>query len=488
MAQEGKVWAGPLVQMTETKWKIPKNYHPRMKVEGIVFASSRLLPAMREDQALEQVVNVAQLPGIVRCSLAMPDIHWGYGFPIGGVAAFQEELGVISPGGVGYDINCGVRLLLSRLERQEALGKMELLIPALYRNVPAGVGSEGRIKLKAGELKKVLMQGSAWAVKNGYGWHEDLERTESQGRLESANADLVSERALERGAPQLGTLGSGNHFLEVQAVEKIYDSRAAAVFGLEEGQVTVMIHCGSRGLGYQVCDDFLDEFRRASVRYGIELPDRQLVCAPVHSPEGEEYLGAMAAAANYAWANRQCIMHWVRDAFEHVFQASAEKLGLHLLYDVAHNIAKLELHEVDGRLRRLCVHRKGATRAFPAGHAEVTERYRGVGQPVLIPGSMGTASYVCCGTELAMRESFGSTAHGAGRVLSRHAAMRVTRGRHIAQELLDRGIRVMARARGTLAEEAPEAYKDIDAVVDAVDRAGLSRKVARLVPLGVVKG
>lgn len=481
-------WDGPMVRLSDVKWQIPRAYNPRMKVEGIVFASSDMLVSLRHEQALEQVVNVAQLPGIVAASMAMPDIHWGYGFPIGGVAAFQVEHGVVSPGGVGYDINCGVRLLLTNLERKDVMPKLDALIPLLYHNVPAGVGSEGKIRLKSGELRKVLEQGSAWAVHSGYGWQEDLERTESNGRLESAQADLVSSRALERGSPQLGTLGSGNHFLEIQEVSEIYDPVTAEVFGLRQGGITVMVHCGSRGLGYQVCDDFLDTFRQASRRYGIQLPDPQLACGPVDSPEGRDYLGAMAAAANYAWANRQCIAHWVRESFEQVFQSSAERLGMHLLYDVAHNIAKLEEHVVAGKSRQLCVHRKGATRAFPAGHPDVTERYRSVGQPVLIPGSMGTASYVCVGTKTAMQESFGSTAHGAGRVLSRHAALRATRGRSIARELLAQGVHVMSRGRATLGEEAPEAYKDIDAVVDTVHRAGLSQKVARLVPIGVVKG
>jgi len=488
MAATTKTVSVPLEKIDAYRWRIPKNAHPRMRVDGIVYASEPLMEAIRQDQALQQVMNVAQLPGIVGASLAMPDIHWGYGFAIGGVAAFDLQDGVVSPGGVGYDINCGVRLLRSNLSRGEVVTKMDRLVPALYHAVPAGVGSEGRLRVKGHELDWVLNRGAEWAISQGYGWAEDLERTESGGRLDSADAAQVSERARERGGPQIGTLGSGNHFLEVQAVDQVYDPEVAGRFGLEKGGVTVMIHCGSRGLGYQVCDDHLVAFRNVSRRCGIELPDIQLACGPVESPEGRDYLAAMAAAANYAWANRQCIAHWVREAFEQVFQASAESLGLHLVYDVAHNIAKIETHTVDGRDRKLCVHRKGATRAFPAGHAEVSEYYRSVGQPVLIPGSMGTASYVCVGTDRAMTETFGSTAHGAGRMLSRHEALRRTRGRALVQELEDKGIKVQVRERKTLGEEVPEAYKDIDRVVDAVHQAGISRKVARLVPLGVIKG
>ncbi len=488
MAAEGKTWSGPVEKLDDFRWRLPKSHDPRMRVDGIVYASEDLMAGLRQDPALQQVANVAQLPGIVCASLAMPDIHWGYGFAIGGVAAFDLEEGVVSPGGVGYDINCGVRLMRSDLTRVEVLPRLDQLLPTLYQNVPAGVGSEGRIKLKGRELDRVLTQGSSWAVGQGYGWAEDLERTESGGRMAGADPALVSARAHERGVPQLGTLGSGNHFLEVQVVDRVFDPATAERFGLAEGRVTVMIHCGSRGLGYQVCDDYLETFRRAAVRYGISLPDGQLACGPVGSPEGREYLAAMAAAANYAWANRQCILHWVRDSCEKVFGGSAERLGLHLVYDVAHNIAKLEQHAVNGRARRVCVHRKGATRAFPAGHPDVTPLYRAVGQPVLIPGSMGTASYVCVGTERAMAETFGSTAHGAGRLLSRHAALRRVRGRFLAKELEAAGVKVMAREKKTLGEEAPEAYKDIDRVVDAVHQAGISRKVARLVPIGVVKG
>lgn len=488
MSAQTRTASLPLERLDANRWRISKTCDPRMRVDGIIYSSDELISAVSQDQAPQQVANVAQLPGIAGPSLAMPDIHWGYGFAIGGVAAFDVKDGVVSPGGVGYDINCGVRLLCSDLSRSEVVLKLDELVPALYRNVPAGVGSEGRIRLQTKDLDRVLRRGAAWAVAQGYGWSEDLERTEDGGALAGADSDLVSARARERGGPQIGTLGSGNHFLEVQAVDEVYQPDIARRFGLEKGMVTVMIHCGSRGLGYQVCDDYLDVFRLAVRQYQIELPDSQLACAPLDSREGRDYLAAMGAAANYAWANRQCIAHWVREAFEQVFRSSAEHLGLRQVYDVAHNIAKIEAHTIAGEMRPVCVHRKGATRAFPAGHPDVTEVYRGVGQPVLIPGSMGTASYVCVGTNRAMAETFGSTAHGAGRLLSRHQALRQTRGRHLISELGDLGIRVQVREKKTLGEEVPEAYKDIDAVAEAVDRAGLSRKVARLVPLGVVKG
>ena len=481
-------WSEIIEPITAYKWRLAKRLQAGMLVDGVIYASERLLADVFRDQALQQVMNVAHLPGIVGNALAMPDIHWGYGFPIGGVAAFDVEQGVISPGGVGYDINCGVRLLRTEVEAKDVKKRLTELVTMLYQNVPAGVGSEGRIRLNHKELKQVLEQGSHWAVYHGYGWKEDLDRTEECGQMQEADSSVLSPRALERGTTQLGTLGSGNHFLEVQEVDEIYAPEEARVFGLKKGQVTVMIHCGSRGLGYQVCDDFLKVLHTASYKYGIRLPDKQLVCAPIQSPDGQDYLRAMAGAANYAWVNRQCIMHWVREVFERVFSQSAERLGMHLVYDVAHNIAKLETHEVNGKTKKVCVHRKGATRAFAPGHPEVTEQYRSVGQPVFIPGSMGTASYVCVGTGKAMQETFGSTAHGAGRVLSRQAAIRQTRGRSIAQELEAQGIQVMAGKRGTLAEEAPEAYKSIDQVIEAVQQAGLSKKVARLKPLGVVKG
>lgn len=476
-----------LQQIDDCRWRIPRE--GAMRTEGLVFADARMIAALREEQALEQVRNVATLPGIVGPSLAMPDIHWGYGFPIGGVAAFDADEGVVSPGGVGYDINCGVRLLRSDLAAAEIKPVLAKLADTLFRNVPAGVGSERRdLKVSLAEQRRVLERGAAWAVAQGYGEAEDLRHIEAGGTLPGADPELVSERAMERGRAQLGTLGSGNHFLEVQEVEEIFDAAVADVLGLHTGQVTVSIHTGSRGLGYQVCDDFLKRMLQASRKYGIELPDRQLCCAPLTSPEGREYLAAMAGAANFAFANRQIITAWVRQSFEQVLGLSPAKLRLSLIYDVCHNIAKWETHTVAGQARRLCVHRKGATRAFPPGHPETPEAYRAIGQPVLIPGDMGRYSYVLVGTEGAMAETFGSTCHGAGRVLSRHAAKKAAHGRHIETELAERGILIRAAGRATVAEEISEAYKDVAEVVAVVRRAGLGRIVARLRPLAVIKG
>ncbi|MDP8248704.1 MAG: RtcB family protein [Candidatus Tritonobacter lacicola] len=479
-----------LKKIDDFRWEIPRDFQPGMRVPGLIFASEDFIGHIRKDKTFRQVANVACLPGIVRCSMAMPDIHWGYGFPIGGVAAFDPAAGgVISPGGVGYDINCGVRLVRTGLEEADLRGKVAGLIDALFRKVPCGVGSHGIIRLSRGEERKVLERGSGWAVRAGYGRDEDIEFTEEGGCLDGADPDSVSPRACERGLKQVGTLGSGNHFLEIQVVEEVLDSRAASVFGLAVGQVTVMIHCGSRGFGHQVCDDFLRKMGEAATKYGISLPDRQLACAPADSPEGRDYFGAMACAANYAWANRQVIMHWVREAFEEYLGASPRELGMDLVYDVAHNMAKFETHLVDGREVRLCVHRKGATRAFPPGHPEVPSRYGEVGQPVIIPGDMGRNSYLLAGTEQAMRETWGSTCHGAGRMMSRTAARRAMKGRHIEKELLQkRGIVVKARSWATLSEEAPMAYKDVNDVVEVVQRAGISRKVVKLRPLGVIKG
>ena len=490
MAKEkGKGWTGPLNKIDDYRWEVPRSYKREMKTNGIIYTSEAMLPLIRGDPSPEQVANVACLPGIVGSSLAMPDIHWGYGFPIGGVAATDLDSGVISPGGVGYDINCGVRLLRSDLAEEEVKPKIEALIHQIFRDVPSGVGSEGRIRVSPQILSQVLVKGAAWAVSQGYGWQEDLERTEDGGALEGADPQALSEKAIKRGRPQLGTLGAGNHFLEIQVVDEIFDPAVAQAFGLSEpGQVTVMIHTGSRGLGYQVCDDYLVVMQKAMTKYKISLPDRQLACAPLSSPEGKRYLSAMACAANYAWANRQSIAHWVRGAFERIFGLGAEKLGLHQIYDVAHNIAKIEEHTVNGERRTLCVHRKGATRALPAGHGAVPGVYASVGQPVLVPGDMGTASYLLVGTERALQETFGSTCHGAGRVMSRHEAIRRAKGRDIAQELLEVGVFVRAASRVVLAEEMSAAYKDVHQVVDTCHGAGISRKVARLRPLGVVKG
>jgi tRNA-splicing ligase RtcB (3'-phosphate/5'-hydroxy nucleic acid ligase) len=477
-----------LERVDDVHWRIPRGARPGMRVDGIVFADDGLMGSLRGDPALEQVANVATLPGIVGASLAMPDIHWGYGFPIGGVAATREEDGVVSPGGIGFDINCGVRLLRSDLAEADVRPLLPHLADALFRAVPSGVGARAGRRLVPDELERALVDGAGWAIDRGLGWPEDLERTEERGRLPGADPGEVSQRARERGAGQLGTLGSGNHFLEVQVVDRVLDAASAVAFGLEERQVVIMIHCGSRGLGHQVCTDHLAAIDRSVARYGIVLPDRQLACAPLASPEARAYLGAMAAAAGFAWANRQAIAAAVRQAFATVFGRPAERLGLGQVYDLSHNIAKLERHRVDGEDVDVCVHRKGATRAFPAGHPDVPPPYRGVGQPVLVPGDMGRASFVAVGLEGAMASSFGSACHGAGRNLSRHAAIRALRGVDVAADLAARGIVVRAERRDLLAEEASIAYKDAGTVVEVAERAGLVRTVARLRPLAVIKG
>ncbi|MEW5721809.1 MAG: RtcB family protein [Thermodesulfobacteriota bacterium] len=459
-----------------------------MRTAGLVYADEGILAQVRNDESLTQVANVAHLPGILGPSLAMPDIHAGYGFPIGGVAAFDLEAGVISPGGVGYDINCGVRLLSSALSLDEVRPRLRDLINQLYRDIPTGVGKTGSIKLSEKEIKKVMLQGAAWAVAQGYGQESDLEYTEERGTMAGADPEAVSPRAIERGLRQLGTLGSGNHFLELGFVEEIFDEAAARTFGLYKDQVTVLIHSGSRGFGYQVCDDFLKVLARATAEAGIKIPDRQLACAPIGSRAGREYFAAMAAAANYAWANRQMIMHLARESLLHALGAAPRDLRLNLVYDVAHNIAKKERHMVEGRERLVCVHRKGATRAFPAGHPDLPAAYRAVGQPVLVPGDMARASWVLAGSPGAMVEAFGSCGHGAGRLLSRTAAKKKAKGRSIGRELEDDGIVARASGRHTLDEEMPEAYKDVSQVVEVVHQAGLARKVARLRPIGVIKG
>ena len=474
-----------LEKIDDYRWQIPRT--GGMRVPGVIYSDEKLLGAIKRDEAGKQVANVAHLPGILKYSLAMPDIHWGYGFPIGGVAAFDLKEGIISPGGVGYDINCGVRLLTTGLDILHLKDRKEL-VAALFQNIPSGLGSSGPIKLSLQEEKKVITEGAKWAVKNGYGDDEDLERIEDRGCMAGADPQVISERAFERGRKQLGTLGSGNHFLEVGVVEEIFHEKAARIFGLRKDQITVLIHSGSRGFGYQVCDDFLKEMVRGVKETGIALPDRQLACAPFFSKKGEDYFAAMACAANYAWANREVLTHLARKIFEKIFRRGPKDLNMRLLYDVCHNIAKKEIHMIDGKKREVCVHRKGATRAFPAGHPDVPEIYREVGQPVLIPGDMGRASFVLVGAEKAMEETFGSTCHGAGRVMSRTKARKKSKGRAIARELEDRGIIVAARGRGTLAEEIPEAYKDISEVVEVVHQAGIAKKVARLRPLGVIKG
>ncbi|MEO0231797.1 MAG: RtcB family protein, partial [candidate division WOR-3 bacterium] len=451
-------------------------------------ASSKMINSILQDMAPEQVANVATLPGIQKYSLAMPDIHWGYGFAIGGVAAMDEDEGVISPGGVGYDINCGVRILRTDLKYEEVLKYLDKLLDSLFYNVPSGVGSEGKIKVSERELKEVMVKGARWAVERGFGWKEDLERTEEKGEMKGANPDKVSRRAIERGLPQLGSLGSGNHFLELQKVEKIFDKEIAEKMGLFEGNVCIMIHCGSRGLGHQIADDYIKVMMRAMEKYKISLPDKQLACAPFKSPEGQDYFSAMICAANYAWCNRQMIAHWVRESFEKVFGKSSEELGMKMIYDVAHNIAKREIHIINNKEKSVIVHRKGATRAFPKNHKDVPDCYKDIGQPVLIPGSMGTGSYILVGTEKAMEETFGSTCHGAGRVLSRSAAIKRAKGRDIEAELKKVGVKLKAASKETVWEEIPEAYKNLDMVVEVVHGAGISKKVARLVPFGVVKG
>jgi tRNA-splicing ligase RtcB len=482
-------WNGPLEKIDDYRWRIPKSYKQGMRVPGIIYADADMMKQIRGEQALEQVANVAFLPGIVNHSLAMPDIHWGYGFPIGGVAAMRVDDGVVSPGGVGFDINCGVRLLRTNLMKDEVSSKMKQMMDALYNSVPSGVGSKGKIRLKGGELNEVLRNGSRWAVEHGYGRPDDLDSTEENGEMAGAEPSSVSGRAKERGLPQLGTLGSGNHFLEVALVDEIHEPDIARTMGINEvDQVMLYVHCGSRGLGHQVATDYIKEMVRAMAKYGIDLPDRQLACSPVKSPEGQAYLSAMRGAANYAWANRQCITHWVREAFCRVLGIKEADAGLELIYDVAHNIAKIEEHQVNGQKQKLCVHRKGATRAFPAGHPDVPGKYAHIGQPVLIPGDMGRASYVLVGTEQAMTETFGSTCHGAGRLQSRSAAKRHQSGRDVLESLQARGITIRAGSLAGLAEEAPSAYKDVSSVVGVAHNAGISKIVARTRPIGVIKG
>ncbi len=475
-----------LIRINDYIWEVEKS--GRMNVPARIYASAEMIGAIRKEETVKQLVNVAQLPGILKAAMAMPDIHWGYGFPIGGVAGFDVESGVISPGGVGYDINCGVRLAATKLTEDRVRPALEVLVNALFQQIPTGVGSKGEIKLTNAELKKVLRQGSPWAIDRGYGSPSDAEYTEDGGCMPDADADAVSDRALERGRSQLGTLGSGNHFLEIGVVDTVYDPVAAGIFGLSEGTVTVLLHTGSRGLGHQICDDSLAVMGRQIHKTGMRLPDRQLACAPVRSPEGARYYGAMACAANFAWTNRQILMHLAGEVLMRVLNCGPRDLGMHLVYDVCHNIAKIETHEVDGRSQRVCVHRKGATRAFPPGHEKICAAYRAVGQPILIPGDMGTASYVLVGTEKAMEETFGSTCHGAGRVLSRTAAKKAARGRRLQQELENKGILVRWTGRSTLAEEMPDAYKNISDVVDVVHGSGISKKVVKLKPIAVIKG
>ncbi len=478
----------PLEKINDCMWRIPK--HKGMRVPGMVFANESLLEKMQTDRTLWQCTNVAHLPGIYKYVVTLPDGHEGYGFPIGGVAATDYDEGVISPGGVGYDINCGVRLLTTNLSEKDVRPKLAQLADAIFANVPSGLGSRRKdFTLSAGDLDRLVVEGVQWLIDRGLGWAEDAEHCEEGGCMKNADPTKVSPTAKKRGLTQIGTLGSGNHFLEVQKVDKILNPRTAKVFGIEEeGQVTVMIHCGSRGFGHQVCSDYLRVMERAVHRYGIELPDRELACAPGSSSEAGDYIQAMACAVNYAFSNRQAIMHWVRQSFQQVYREDPEKFGLKLVYDVAHNIAKVETHKVNGGQKKVWVHRKGATRAFPAGHAAVPADYRSEGQPVLIPGSMGTSSWVLVGTDKAMELTFGSTAHGAGRMMSRSAAKRKYWGGDIKAALEKRGIVVRAASASVLAEEADPAYKNVDVVAEVSDEVGIATKVARLVPIAVVKG
>ncbi|MBP1604973.1 MAG: RNA-splicing ligase RtcB [Acidobacteria bacterium] len=475
----------PLEQIDRYRWRIPRDETRGMRTSVLVFASRAILDRVAGDLSLEQAVNVASLPGIVGPSLAMPDIHQGYGFPIGGVAATDADEGVVSPGGVGFDINCGVRLLSVNLSKPDVTPRLRDLVLQVFRDVPCGTGGHGFVKMSAHDLDQVLVDGARWMVRHGYGHERDAEFAEAGGALSGADPGAVSDRAKERGRPQVGTLGSGNHFLEIQYVEQVSDPVAARAMNLAEGQVVVLIHSGSRGLGHQVCTDYLREMGSAMARYGIHVPDRQLACVPVRSSEGERYLAAMRAAANFAWANRQGMTHFVRQAFRKVL---GRDVGIEVVYDVCHNIAKLETHRVGDRSREVLVHRKGATRAFPAGHPEIPDAYRDVGQPVFIPGSMGTASWVLAGEAGAMAETFGTTCHGAGRLMSRTAARRGRDVRSVIRQLEAAGIIVKSETRDGILEEIPEAYKDVDEVIEVVHGAGIARKVARLRPMGVIKG
>jgi tRNA-splicing ligase RtcB len=478
-----------LVYLSEYVWEIPAGYRADMRVPARIYASDRLRNLMLRDRSLKQLVNTAAIPGVVKRVLMMPSGHLDFGSPIGGVVPTRYPEGVISPGAVGHDINCGVRLMVSRLVATEVSREIGALISTLYRNIPSGVGNGGGVcRVSQAEMDQVLIEGAAWAVKAGYGRSEDLQRLEEGGTVDGADPSAVSKRAKRRGCSQLGTLGSGGHFVEIQQVDEIYDEEVARAFGLFEGQLTVALHSGSRGLGHQVCSEWINSLQAAVRKYDLLLPDRQLACAPFGSPEGTRYLGAMAAAANFAWANRQCMAHLARRSFEEVLTGKVQDFDLRTLYDVAHNTAKIEEHTVNGRRTKLCIHRKGATRALGPGHPAVTTAYRDVGQPVLVPGDMGTASYVLVGIADAMEESFGSICHGAGRTMSRHVAQRKIPGRTLCKELEAQGIHVRTGSAAGLAEEAPDAYKDINAVIEAVQGAGLARRVARLRPLAVMKG
>ncbi|MCC7553384.1 MAG: RtcB family protein [Methanobacteriaceae archaeon] len=476
-----------IVKISENVWEVSGDYNKAMKASGRIYMDDESFEKL-EDGAIEQVINVACLPGIQKYSIGLPDIHFGYGFPIGGVAAFSSKTGVISPGGVGFDINCGVRMIRTNLTQNDIQDNIDELLNTLFKNIPSGVGSKGKIKLKENEINEVLEDGAKWAVENGFGWNEDLNFLEENGCIETADSEMVSDKAKKRGIPQLGSLGSGNHFIEIQKVDEIYDEEIAKIFGIEKDMITVMIHTGSRGCGHQVCSDYLREMDRAYKNYQINIPDRQLACAPFDSKEAQNYLKAMYSAANYAWANRQMITHWVRESFESVLNKDAKDMDMGIIYDVAHNIVKQETHEIKGVKTELVVHRKGATRAFGPGSLEIPEEYRDVGQPVLIPGTMGTASYILHGTEKGMDETFGSTAHGAGRVLSRTQAKKDYSPDEIEEELENKGIKIKATTKNVIAEEASCAYKDVDSVVKTSHEVGIAKLVAKVVPIAVTKG
>ena len=477
-----------LTKISDFEWEIPQSFRSDMRGVVRIFSTRELLEQILGDKSLEQAVNASTLPGLVGAVVVMPDMHQGYGFPIGGVAATQFPWGVVSPGAIGYDINCGVRLLVSSIELEAALPYLDSLATLLNQYCPSGVGVKGVVRVNVPELERLLNTGSRWALKNGYASENDISRTEENGCLEGADPAKVSERAKARGLEQIGSMGAGNHFVEVDVVETVFDLETAAVFGLREGCLAVQIHCGSRGLGHQVCTDYVQDFQSAAKRYGIELPDRELVCAPMDSPEGQAYLGAMRAAANFAFVNRQLLAHSARRAFEETFAGRLKNAQLIQVYDICHNIGKVETHEVDEKRLKVCVHRKGATRAFGPGTPGLPSEFQQTGQPVLVPGSMGTASWVLAGTETSMLRSWGSSCHGAGRTMSRSKAKHDIRGEDLHRELEARGIKVRAGSMSGLAEEAPSAYKDVDAVIETVVAAGIARKVARLRPLAVIKG
>lgn len=481
-------WNGKLNKIDDNRWEIPMDYAPGMRTNAIIYANESMMEHIRSDNAPQQAANVACLPGIVGSSMAMPDIHWGYGFPIGGVAAVDANTGSISPGGIGFDINCGVRLIKTDLTIEDIDGKVNLLVDELYKNIPSGLGSKGLTKIGSKEIDEILMNGSRWAIENGYGWERDLDVTEEMGHMLDADPSKVSDKARKRGIPQLGSLGSGNHFLELDVVDNIFDEHTAKIFGLKKGTITITVHCGSRGCGHQIATDYLQEMEQYVRKNSIDLPDRQLACAPLDSKLGDDYYRAMCCGANYAWANRQMITHWTRESFEKILGDSAEDMGMDVVYDVAHNIAKKERHSVDKHTDEVLVHRKGSTRAFASGRKEITMRYRDVGQPVIIPGDMLVGTYVLVGKQGAMRDTFGSTCHGAGRQMSRKTAMENMDAKFVKDEMASNNIYLRNGSDEGLLEEAPGAYKDVDQVIKVVCEAGLTGKVAKLTPIGVVKG